>query len=276
VELYGLTWVFLAAITFLAQRVVIARAILDRALECLVASGSVLGAFEGLWGTGKAGRIVLPREESESEGEDDAPPRVASNSEMRAKLPRPHLYFGSAASPTHSLVLDETVQDKAFFWWIFQFIISTAAPVVNLATIYVIWIGAMPQTIPDGDWVGTGTSCFALYERHKLTVPGSVCADLTTLFTHRSPIGTFCAQGASRAHCHHTHRLHFLHCIRLDRNTLHTKLPPQSVLRSSSRTDKRVRNNSRPQLTRAVTQLNVIEGYSSRLAATLPSYSARQ
>ncbi|KAH9058214.1 hypothetical protein EDB87DRAFT_942850 [Lactarius vividus] len=51
-------------------------------------------------------------------------------------------------------MLDETAQDKAYFWWIFQFMISTTASVVNLATIYTIWIRAMFQTIPDGGRAG--------------------------------------------------------------------------------------------------------------------------
>jgi hypothetical protein len=41
-----------------------------------------------------------------------------------------------------------------------------------------------------------------------------------------------------------THHLYFFDCIRLDGNALHTKHPPQSVLRPSSRPDKRVGNNS--------------------------------
>ena len=121
---------------------------------------TVLGALEGLWGTGKAGRIVLPREESE--GEDDAPPRGWRQPPDEGETSETTPLIQQRPSPTQSLVLDETVQDRAFFWWIFQFMISTIAPVVNLTAIYAIWIGAMPQTIPDGDWVGNGTSRFAL------------------------------------------------------------------------------------------------------------------
>ena len=78
----------------------------------------------------------------------------------------------------------------------------------------------------------------------NLTEPDSVCADLTTLFTHRSPFGPLCAQGASRADSRRTHHLHFFYHIRLDGNTLHSKLPAQSFLRSPSRTDEPVCNNS--------------------------------
>jgi hypothetical protein len=162
VELYGLIWVFLAVITFLTQRVIIAGLYWIALWNASLLVATVLGAFEGLWGTGKAGRIVLPREESESDGEDGTPSRAQRQQQDDDQTSESTPLLRQRASPTQSLVLDETVQDRAFFWWIFQFIISTTAPVVNLATIYVIWIGAMPQTIPDGDWVGNGTSRFAL------------------------------------------------------------------------------------------------------------------
>ena len=161
-ELYGLTWVFLAATTFLTQRVVIAGLYWIALWNASLLMAAVLGAFEGLWGTGKAGRIVLPREESDSEGEEVAHPRGRHQQRVESETSETTPLLRPRTSPTHSLVLDETAQDKAYFWWIFQFMISTTAPVVNLATIYVIWIGAMPQTIPDGDWVGIGTSRFAL------------------------------------------------------------------------------------------------------------------
>ena len=164
-ELYGLTWVFLAAVTFLAQRVIIAGLYWIALWNASLLMATVLGAFEGLWGTGKAGRIVLPRDESESEGEDDAPRSLRRPQQNEGESSETTPLIRQRSSPTHSLVLDETVQDKAFFWWIFQFLISTAAPVVNLGSIYAIWIGAMPQTIPDGGWVGSGTSCFAFYDR---------------------------------------------------------------------------------------------------------------
>lgn len=78
----------------------------------------------------------------------------------------------------------------------------------------------------------------------KPTRPDSVCADLPTMFTRRSPVGPLCAQGASRADSRHTHYLHFFYHIRLDRNTLHSKLPAQSILRPPSRTEELVCNNS--------------------------------
>ena len=77
----------------------------------------------------------------------------------------------------------------------------------------------------------------------KPTEPDSVCADLTALYTHRSPFGSLCAQGASRADSRRTHHLHFFYYIRLDGNTLHSKLPAQSILRSPSRTDEPLCDN---------------------------------
>ena len=47
-------------------------------------------------------------------------------------------------------MLDKTLD----FLWIFQLIFSMTAPVLNLA--YSTWVGTMPQTIPDGGWVGIG------------------------------------------------------------------------------------------------------------------------
>ena len=162
VELYGLIWVFLAVITFLTQRVIIAGLYWIALWNASLLAATILGAFEGLWGTGKAGRIVLPREENESDGEEATPPRARHQQQDDGQSSERTPLLWPRTSPTQSLVLDETVQDRAFFWWIFQFIISTTAPVVNLASIYTIWIGAIPQTIPDGDWVGNGTSRFAL------------------------------------------------------------------------------------------------------------------
>ncbi len=161
VELYGLTWVFLAFTTFLSRQVVIAGLYWITLWNASLLLAAVLGAFEGLWGTGKAGRLVLPREESDDEGEEDVHPPRRHQEQDEGEASETTPLLRQRSSPSHSLVLDERTQDKAYLWWIFQFIISMTAPVVNLATIYAIWIGAMPQTIPDGGWVGIGASCFA-------------------------------------------------------------------------------------------------------------------
>jgi len=253
VELYGLIWVFLAVITFLTQRVIIAGLYWIALWNASLLAATVLGAFEGLWGTGKAGRIVLPREESESEDED-VTPRVLRQQQDDGETSESTPLLRQRTSPTQSLVLDETVQDRAFFWWIFQFIISTAAPVVNLATIYAIWIGAMPQTIPDGGWVGNVYAPISLlcllivlplapfvHKVHRLLtlvvlvifISSTAYAWMATPFTSNTRLKVFYAH-------------------RVDLTNVSATTP-------------------RPQLTRAVTQLNAIEGYSSRLATTLPS-----
>ncbi|KAH8981758.1 hypothetical protein EDB86DRAFT_416246 [Lactarius hatsudake] len=255
VELYGLTWVLLATITFLTQRVVIAGLYWIALWNASLLVAAVLGAFEGLWGTGKAGRIVLPRDESDGdgEGEEDSHPRRwhqqrdgSETSETTPLLRR--------TSPSHSLVLDETAQDKAFFWWIFQFMISTTAPVVNLATIYTIWIGAMPQTIPDGGWVGIvyapiSLLCFLIllplapfvHKVHRaltivvllVFISSTAYAWIATPFTPNTRL-----------------KVYFAHQVEL---TNVTATAPS------------------PQLVRAITQLNLIGGYGPRLATTLPS-----
>ncbi|KAF8262682.1 hypothetical protein EI94DRAFT_663412 [Lactarius quietus] len=256
VELYGLTWVFLVAVTVLSQRVIIVGLYWIALWNASLLVAAVLGAFEGLWGTGKAGGIVLHREgsDSEGEGEDDAPPLRWPQQQVEGETSETTPLLQQRASPTQSLVLDETVQDKAFFWWIFQFLISTTAPVVNLATIYVIWIGAMPQTIPDGDWVG------------NVYAPISLLCLLIVL-----PVAPF---------VHKVHRVLTLVILVIFISStayawIATPFTPNSRLKMYYAHRVELTNlsatTSSPQLTRAVTQLNVIEGYSSRLAATLPS-----
>ncbi|KAI9445618.1 hypothetical protein BJY52DRAFT_1315924 [Lactarius psammicola] len=254
VQLYGLTWVFLAITTFLTQRVIIAGLYWIALWNASLLMATVLGAFEGLWGTGKAGRIVLSREESEGEGEEDPRPRGRHQQQDESDTSETTPLLRRRTSPTHSLVLDETAQDKAYFWWIFQFMISTTAPVVNLATIYTIWIGAMPQTISDGDWVGIvyapiSLLCFLIllplapfvHKVHRVLtifillifIFSTAYAWIATPFTSNSRLKVF-----------------FAHQVELTNVSATTPSP---------------------QLTRAVTQIDVIEGYGPRLAATLPS-----
>jgi hypothetical protein len=132
VELYALTWVFLVGATILTRRVGVAGLywipLWNGSL--LVAIAPVM--FGRLWSTSQLDTVVLRQEVSETT------PLLQQD------------------DPTNSLVLDERTQDKASFWWIFQFLFSAVAPVVNLATIFTIWICAMPQTIPDGGLVGIG------------------------------------------------------------------------------------------------------------------------
>lgn len=253
VQLYGLTWVFLATTTFLTQRVIIAGLYWIALWNASLLVAAVLGAFEGLWGTGKAGRIVLPREESDDDG-DDAHPRGRHRQQGESETSETTPLLRQRTSPTHSLVLDETAQDKAYFWWIFQFMISMTAPVVNLTTIYTIWIGAMPQTIPEGDWVG------------MVYAPISLLCFLILL-----PLAPF---------VHKVHRvLATVVCLVFIFSTAYawiaTPFTPNSRLKVFFAHRVELTNVSAtapsPQLTRAVTQLNLIEGYGLRLAATLPS-----
>ncbi|KAI9441833.1 hypothetical protein H4582DRAFT_1420677 [Lactarius indigo] len=254
VELYGLTWVLLATITFLTQRVVIAGLYWIALWNASLLVAAVLGGFEGLWGTGKAGRIVLPRDESDGDGEEGSHSRGRHQRREGSETSETTPLLRRHTSPTHSLVLDETVQDKAYFWWIFQFMISTTAPVVNLATIYTIWIGAMPQTIPDGGWVGIvyapiSLLCFLIllplapfvHKVHRLLtivilivfISSTAYAWVATPFTSNTRLKVF-----------------FTHRVELTNVSATTPSP---------------------QLTRAVTRLDLIKGYGPRLAATLPS-----
>jgi len=107
----------------------------------------VLGMSESLWGNGKAGQLN-PRQR---ENEGDQGTQTGEQQEAEASETTPLLR--QHASPTGPLVPDEKGKD---LWWIFQFIFSSTSPVLNLATIYSVWIGAMPQTIPDGGSVVIG------------------------------------------------------------------------------------------------------------------------
>ena len=109
----------------------------------------VLAISEELWGNTRAGRVIPPREESEGDQE----PQSGEQQEAEASETTPLLEQRASPTTGSSPVPHEKTQD---FWWIFQFIISMTAPVLNLATIYSTWMGAMPQTIPDGGWVGIG------------------------------------------------------------------------------------------------------------------------
>ncbi|KAI0301738.1 hypothetical protein B0F90DRAFT_1936153 [Multifurca ochricompacta] len=157
IELYALTWVLLVGATALLERLDVAGLYWVALWNASLLVAGVLSAFEGLWGTGKAGRVILPREEDdEDEGgneQEDLPYRTSRQRERQEE---------EEASETAPLLGQrrqqrkgrKRTQDKAYFWWIFQFLFSATAPVVNLASIFAIWIGAMPQTIPDGGWVG--------------------------------------------------------------------------------------------------------------------------
>lgn len=146
VELYALTWFLLVGATILTQRINILGLYWIALWNASLLVAVVLAIFEGLWNNEKANQVVPPREESE----DDEVAQPGEQQETEDSETAPLLQHAPSIIPP---ALDE---DGTYYWWIFQFILSMSAPVINLATIYSIWIGAMPQTIPDGGWVGIG------------------------------------------------------------------------------------------------------------------------
>jgi hypothetical protein len=148
IELYGLTWLLLVGATFLMQKIKVVGFYWIAFWNASLLVAVVLALSERLWANGKAGRLIPRR----AERERDPAARTGEQQETETSETTPLLR--QDASPTSSPAPDEKSKD---FWWIFQFILSSTLPVLNLGTIYVIWIGAMPQTIPDGGWVGIGT-----------------------------------------------------------------------------------------------------------------------
>lgn len=107
----------------------------------------VLAIYEGLLNNEKASQAVAPQEESEDDQVAQPGEQQATEDSETTPLLGQH---------AHSIPPAFDEEDRTYYWWIFQLIISMSAPVINLATVYLIWIGAMPQTIPDGGWVGIG------------------------------------------------------------------------------------------------------------------------
>lgn len=147
VELYGFTWFLLVGATILTRRIKIAGLYWIAFWNASLLVAVVFGMSERLWGNGRAGRLIPHRRESEG----DQGTQSGEHQEAEASETTPLLR--QSASQTISLVPDEKGKDSR---WIFQLIFSSTAPVLNLATIYSIWINAMPQTIPDGGSVGIG------------------------------------------------------------------------------------------------------------------------
>jgi hypothetical protein len=147
VELYGFTWFLLVGATILTRRINIAGLYWIAFWNASLLVAVVLGMSESLWGNGRAGKLIPHRRESEG----DQGTRPGEQQETEASETTPLLR--QHASQTSSPVPDEKGKN---IWWILQFIFSSTAPVLNLATIYSIWINAMPQTIPDGGPVGIG------------------------------------------------------------------------------------------------------------------------
>jgi len=146
VELYALTWFLLVGATILAQRVNILGLSWIALWNVSLLVTVILAMLEGSRDNRRADQAIPPREESE----DDQVGHPGEQQETEAFETTPLLRQHTSAA--NSRMLDKTLD----VWWIFQFIFAMTAPVLNLATIYSIWVGAMPQTIPDGGWVGIG------------------------------------------------------------------------------------------------------------------------
>lgn len=146
VELYVLTWFLLVGATILAQRVKILGLYWIALWNVSLLVAVILAMLEGSRDDGRADQAIPPQEESEDNMADDPGEQQETEGFETTPLLARH------TSAANSRMLDK-IQD---FLWIFQFIFSMTAPVLNLSTIYSIWMGAMPQTIPDGGWVGIG------------------------------------------------------------------------------------------------------------------------
>ena len=146
VELYVFTWFLLVGATILTRRINVAGLYWIAFWNASLLVAVVLRISERLWDNGGTGRLISQRENEDDQGTQTDDQQETEASETTSLLRQD-------ASQTSSLVPDEKGNE---FWWISQFIFSSTAPVLNLATIYTVWIGAMPQTIPDGGSVGIG------------------------------------------------------------------------------------------------------------------------
>jgi hypothetical protein len=146
IELYGFTWFLLVGATILMQQINVVGLYWIAFWNASLLVAVVLGMSESLWGNGRADRLNPRQVGSENDQGAQTGEQQVTESETTPLLQR-HV------SPTSPPVPDEKGKDV---WWIFQFIFSSTVPVLNLATIYTLWICSMPQTIPDGGWVGIG------------------------------------------------------------------------------------------------------------------------
>ena len=146
-ELYGFTWFLLVGATILTQRINVAGLYWVAFWNASSLAAMVLGMSEILWNNGRAGRSIPHRRESEGNQGTQTGEQQETEASETTPLLRQHSPQSSPQVP------DEKGND---FWCILQFMFSSTAPVLNLATIYSIWISAMPQTIPDGGSVGIG------------------------------------------------------------------------------------------------------------------------
>ena len=146
VELYALTWFLLVGATVLSQRIKILGLSWIALWNASLLVAVILAMLEGSRDNRREDQAVHPQEESEG----DQVGQAGEQQETEASETTPLLRRPTSAADSRMLA------KSLDFWWMFQFIFSMTAPVLNLTTMYSIWVAAMPQTIPDGGWVGIG------------------------------------------------------------------------------------------------------------------------
>jgi hypothetical protein len=212
VELYAFTWFLLVGSTVLSQRIKILGLSWIALWNASLLVAVILAVLEGSRDNRREDQAIPPREESE----DDQVGQAGEQQETEASETTPLLRRPTSAAD--SRMLDKSLD----FWWMFQLIVSMTAPVLNLATIYSIWIAAMPQTIPDGGWVGIGVcACdnhWAFPDQYHVN---SVCTYIVTIVPHSSPIGTLRTQNPPLAEYRHPYHLHRVYHICLVRTSFY-------------------------------------------------------
>ncbi|KAI0051551.1 hypothetical protein FA95DRAFT_1554372 [Auriscalpium vulgare] len=167
VELYFLTWLLLLGAIVVAQQYGVAGTYWVGAWNASVLLAVVLAMIEGLWGKGRGGRVVLADESEDlANGEEEttqtAVEREEHEHESEEEVTERTPLITPANGMRKAVIADEEIQDQAFFWWIFQVVLSIPVPLISIGAISLIWLGAMPQTAPDGGWVGVVYAPLAL------------------------------------------------------------------------------------------------------------------
>lgn len=90
----------------------------------------------------------------------------AEEATERTPLMSHRVVMRKSALKSSDVVLDETVQDRALFWWIMECLFEVPIPITLLGNILVLWVGAMSQTVLDGGWAGIGEFAISLLSRH--------------------------------------------------------------------------------------------------------------
>ena len=200
-ELYAMTWVLLLGATILIQHTNITGLYWVGAWNACALLAVMISSAEGLMGTGKAGREVrIPTTSAgddldvQGEGSGAVPDDSSGNArhqsregvggdmseELDTSETTPLIRHRASAILKSEQILDEGTQDRAFFWWISEVMLSLPIPAVLLGALAFLWTGAMPQTVVDGGWVGTG-ECTSLRANDWLTLAFAVYAPLSML-----------------------------------------------------------------------------------------------